>query len=66
MQPMALICFTSSMPSMSSMSYVMSSRPGEIKDIVTVPFSRPRDFDVVGVDSFVRLKTQLLSAMRGT
>ena len=51
---------------LSDRIYVMSSRPGEVRDIVTVPFSRPRDFDVVGVDSFVRLKTQLLAAMRGT
>ena len=51
---------------LSDRIYVMSARPGEIKDIVSIPFARPRDFDVVGHDSFVQLKTQLLSTMRGT
>ena len=51
---------------LSDRIYVMSARPGEIKDIVSIPFSRPRDFDVVGYDSFVQLKTRLLSTMRGT
>ena len=51
---------------LSDRIYVMSARPGEIKEIVTIPFPRPRDFDVVGHDLFVQLKTQLLSAMRGT
>ena len=51
---------------LSDRIYVMSARPGEIKEIVSIPFARPRDFDVVGHDSFVQLKTQLLSTMRGT
>ena len=51
---------------LSDRIYVMSARPGEIKEIVTIPFPRPRDFGVVGHDLFVQLKTQLLSAMRGT
>mgnify|MGYP003309880096 CR=1 FL=1 len=51
---------------LSDRIYVMSARPGEIKEIVTIPFPRPRDFDVVGHDLFVQLKTQLLSTMRGT
>ena len=50
---------------LSDRIYVMSARPGEINEIISIPFSRPRDFDVVGHGLFVQLKTRLLSILRG-
>jgi NitT/TauT family transport system ATP-binding protein len=44
--------------------YVMSRRPGRIKARITVPFSRPRAYDLIGDGEFARLRARVVSMLR--
>lgn len=42
---------------------VMSSRPGRIKDLVDVPFERPRTHDVIASAEFVQIKQRVFEGI---
>ncbi len=44
--------------------YVMSRRPGRVKEEIAVPFPKPRTFDVVTTPTFVALKERVLHLIR--
>lgn len=44
--------------------YVMTHRPGRIKEEVTVPFPKPRSFDIVTTPDFVARKEHVLHLIR--
>ena len=44
--------------------YVMTRRPGRIKEEIAVPFPKPRSFDVVTTPSFVGIKEHVLHLIR--
>lgn len=44
--------------------YVMSARPGRIKEEVRVTLPRPRTIDVADSESFIRLRRRLLDSIR--
>mgnify|MGYP001186909619 FL=1 len=46
---------------LSDRIYVMTSRPGRINSVEKVPYSRPRDREIVNDSSFVELKSKILS-----
>lgn len=46
---------------LSDRIYVMTSRPGKIHSVEKVPFARPRNRDIVNGNSFVELKSRILS-----
>ena len=46
---------------LSDRIYVMTSRPGKIHSVEKVPFSRPRNRDIVNDNSFTELKSSILS-----
>ena len=46
---------------LSDRIYVMTSRPGKIHSVEKVPFARPRNRDMVNGNSFVELKSRILS-----
>ena len=49
---------------LSDRIYVMTARPGRIKQVVAVELPRPRSLDVVTEPSFVALKARLLASIR--
>jgi ABC-type nitrate/sulfonate/bicarbonate transport system ATPase subunit len=50
---------------LSDRVFVMSERPGTLKRMETVPFSRPRTLDILTTPAFVDLKADLLRSIRG-
>ena len=44
--------------------YVMSRRPGRVKEEIAVPFPKPRTFDIVTTPSFVAIKERVLHLIR--
>src|SRR4029077_6701398 len=44
--------------------YVMTARPGRIKEKVTVPISRPRSLDMVMDADFISIKRRILALLR--
>lgn len=48
---------------LSDLIYVMSPRPGTIKEEIAVPFSRPRAPSIVTEEGFVKLKEALLKML---
>jgi len=44
--------------------YVMTARPGRIKEEITVPFPKPRTFDIVTTPAFVARKERVLQLIR--
>ena len=50
---------------LSDRVYVMTPRPGRVALEVTVPLARPRDYHVLTQPELVRLKAELLDALRG-
>lgn len=43
---------------------IMSARPGRIKDVIDVPFGRPRRLDVEATAEFARLKQDIWESLR--
>lgn len=43
---------------------LMSSRPGRVKEIIDVPFGRPRDIEVEGTAQFARMKQDIWESLR--
>jgi len=43
---------------------MMSARPGRIKEIIDVPFGRPRNLDVEGTAEFARMKQEIWESLR--
>jgi len=43
---------------------VMSARPGKIKEIIEVPFKRPRSADIEGSPEFAQLRQHIWNALR--
>jgi NitT/TauT family transport system ATP-binding protein len=43
---------------------VMSRRPGRIQAEITVPFARPRRFDLIGLPEFGQMRTKLVGLLR--
>jgi len=43
---------------------VMSARPGRVKEIITVPFPRPRPADLEGTPEFAALRQHIWNALR--
>jgi ABC-type nitrate/sulfonate/bicarbonate transport system ATPase subunit len=50
---------------LSDRVYVMTARPGRVKMVLTVELSRPRRYDMVTEEAFVRMKAQVVEALRG-
>ena len=50
---------------LSDRVYVMTARPGRVKLVLPVELSRPRRYDMVTEDSFVRMKARVVEALRG-
>jgi NitT/TauT family transport system ATP-binding protein len=44
--------------------YVMTRRPGRIKEEIAVPFPKPRTFDIVTTSTFVAIKERVLHLIR--
>jgi NitT/TauT family transport system ATP-binding protein len=44
--------------------YVMTKRPGRIKEEIAVPFPKPRTFDIVTTPTFVSIKERVLHLIR--
>jgi len=44
--------------------YVMSKRPGRMKEELEVPFSKPRTFDILTTAEFVRIKDRVLHLIK--
>ncbi|MDQ7096400.1 ABC transporter ATP-binding protein [Desulfosporosinus sp. PR] len=44
--------------------YVMTARPGRLKENISVNLSRPRDYNIKGSSEFISLKTRLLELIR--
>ena len=44
--------------------YVMTKRPGRIKEEIAVPFPKPRTFDIVTTQTFVSIKEHVLHLIR--
>jgi len=44
--------------------YVMTRRPGRIKEEIAVPFPKPRTFDIVTAPAFVTIKERVLHLIR--
>ena len=44
--------------------YVMTRRPGRIKEEIAVPFPKPRSFDIVTTPTFVGIKERVLHLIR--
>ena len=44
-------------------TYVMSAQPGRIDREIHIPFSRPRSYDVMADERFVRLKAEILKSL---
>lgn len=44
--------------------YVMSRRPGRVKARISVPFPRPRHYDLIGEASFASLRAQVTGMLR--
>lgn len=49
---------------LSDRVFVMSARPGQVKDLVDIPLDRPRDADVVTTDEFNDIVDQLWDSLR--
>ncbi|MFH1067975.1 MAG: hypothetical protein V1746_08780, partial [bacterium] len=45
--------------------YVMSAKPGEIKEEMQIPFSRPRNSEIKLSEEFLAIKRQIHYAIRG-
>ncbi len=43
---------------------MMSARPGRVKNIIEVPFSRPRSVDVEGTQEFAQMKQDMWESLR--
>ncbi|MCL2490347.1 MAG: ABC transporter ATP-binding protein [Propionibacteriaceae bacterium] len=43
---------------------VMSARPGKVKEIIKVPFGRPRSSDLEGLPEFAQLRQHIWNALR--
>jgi NitT/TauT family transport system ATP-binding protein len=43
---------------------IMSARPGVIKEIIEVPFGRPRQFDIEGTPEFAALRQRIWESLR--
>ena len=50
---------------LSDRVYVMTARPGRVKMVLPVELSRPRRYDMVTEEAFVRMKAQVVEALRG-
>ncbi|MFQ5341720.1 MAG: ABC transporter ATP-binding protein [Anaerolineae bacterium] len=50
---------------LSDRVYVMTSRPGRVRDVVTVGLGRPRERSMETLPEFIRLRERLLSILRG-
>lgn len=50
---------------LSDRVYVLSSRPGRVRDVVTVDLGRPRLREMETSEAFMRLKSRALSILRG-
>ena len=50
---------------LSDRVYVMTSRPGRVRDVVTVGLGRPRERSMKNSPEFIRLRERLLSILRG-
>ena len=44
--------------------YVMTRRPGRIKERLEVPFSRPRSYELIGNPDFAALRARIVSSLR--
>jgi NitT/TauT family transport system ATP-binding protein len=44
--------------------YVMTRRPGRVKEEIAVPFPKPRSFDIVTTPTFVAIKERVLHLIR--
>jgi NitT/TauT family transport system ATP-binding protein len=42
----------------------MSARPGRVKEIIEVPFARPRPADVEGTPEFAQLRQRIWASLR--
>lgn len=49
---------------LSDRVFVMSARPGEVKDLVDVPIERPRDADVVTTETFNEIEDRIWNSLR--
>jgi NitT/TauT family transport system ATP-binding protein len=48
---------------LSDRVYVMSARPGSIRDEISIPFSKPRDFKVLNSEEFYFLKRRVFNLL---
>lgn len=44
--------------------YVMTRRPGRVKERIQVPFSRPRSYELIGDPNFAALRARIVSSLR--
>jgi len=44
--------------------YVMSRRPGRVKELITVPFARPRSYDLISDPDFAELRARVVGMLR--
>ena len=49
---------------LSDRVYVLTSRPGRVKQVLSVPLPRPREYSLVSTPEFVSLKADLLESLR--
>ena len=49
---------------LSDRVYVLTSRPGHVKKVVEVNLPRPRKYDMVMQEDFIRIKSELMSSLR--
>lgn len=50
---------------LSDRVYVMTPRPGRIRDVLTVPLRRPRRRSIENTPEFIQVRERLLSTLRG-
>lgn len=50
---------------LSDRVYVLSARPGRVEMVLTVDLPRPRTYEAVTEEGFVRMKQRVLAALRG-
>jgi ABC-type nitrate/sulfonate/bicarbonate transport system ATPase subunit len=48
---------------LSDRVYVMTPRPGRVREVFTVPLSRPRAYQVTASEAFARMRSALLASL---
>ena len=50
---------------LSDRVYVLTARPGMVKMVLSVDLNRPRRYEIVTEEAFVRMKAKVIAALRG-